>query len=160
MYMKNFSSDLKEVLIFAAQNGYASEDVEKNAEPNGSVSIRLQRGDWLVHDNYFTSEDGRCYYGSVVAYLADKAMWFCGYSGFVDEGGDPNEIYAFLKKAMLLPDPDFPVRGPWDFTDGIWGYHYEKTDPSSTLERFETRETITQDGRQVYEGVFYGGGLT
>jgi hypothetical protein len=151
------AGQLKDFLIFAAQHGYANETVEKTREANGSDSIRIVHDDWLAHDNYFTSEDGHRFHGAMVTFLADKAMWYCGYSGFVAEHANPKEVYGFLKKAMLLPEADFPIRGPWHLAEGEWDYEFTKTDPTSTLEKFETVEVINRNGMQVYEGVFYGG---
>lgn len=149
--------DLREFLIYAARHGYADDAVEKLHEDNGSTSIRIQHGDWLAHDNYFTSEDGRRFGGSLVVFLGDRALWSCGYRGDVSEHANPGEVYGFLKKAMLQPDEEFPVRGPWHFAEGEFNYDFHKTDPKSTLDRFETIEFIAQDGTTVYEGVFYGG---
>lgn len=149
--------DLREFLIYAAKNGYANDATTKAHEVDGSATIQIRYGDWLAHDNYFTSEDGRRYHGRMVAFLGNRAMWFCGYSGFVSEAADPGEVYSFLKKAMLQPEEDFPVRGPGIFADGKFTYVFKKIDLNSDLDRFETVETISEAGTLIYEGVFYGG---
>jgi len=148
---------LREFLVYAAKNGYANDAAAKVHEVDGSTTIQMQRGDWLAHDNYFTSEDGRRYHGRMVTSLGNRAMWFCGYSGFVSEAANPGEVYGFLKKAMVQPEEDFPVRGPWRFAEGGFTYKFQKTDINSDLDRFETIEEITKDGTPVYEAIFYGG---
>lgn len=151
------NKELEDFLKYNAQNGYANPDSVKLAESDGSTTIKVVQGDWLARDNYFTSEDGRRYNGSMVVFLGGKATWFCGYSGRVSEQADPGEVYTFLKEALLLPEAGFPVRGPWLMQDVDFLYMFMLTDSRSTLDQFETLETIHKGKTVVYEGTFIGG---
>ncbi|MHB1709108.1 MAG: DUF5680 domain-containing protein [Thermoplasmataceae archaeon] len=64
-------------------------------------------------------------------------------------------VYAFLKEALLRPDPQFPVRGPRRYQSR--GMHYENIANGDT-ERFHGAEQIMVDGGGVYD-LHYGGGL-
>ncbi len=150
-------AELHEFLIFAAQNGYAKADVEKLREDDGSASIKIAKGAWLAHDNYYTSNDGRRFEGSMVVFLASRALWTCTYTGFVAQEADPGEVYGFLSRAIIHPEPELPVRGPWQYTEPDWEYTFAKSDLASILDNFVTVESIRYSGNQVYEGVFHGG---
>jgi hypothetical protein len=150
--------DLKDFLVYFAENGYGNNSVGKTREQDGSDSIVVENNPWKAHDNYFTSEDGRRFHGRVVVSLGDRALWFYAYSGFVNEDVSPGEVYNFLKQAMLNPQKEFPIRGPWQYSDGNWSYVL-KHESSDNLGKFTAKEEISVDGDKVYTGLFIGGDL-
>jgi hypothetical protein len=154
------NQDLKDFLIYAAENGYAKDGVQKVQQPDGSITITLTKGDWRLEDNYFSPPDRHSHHGREVVFKDGLPVWYVGYSGFFDKQANVDETLNFLKRAMLRPDPSFPVRGPMtEFLDGGWRYIYEEVEPGGNMDGFYTRETISKDGKQMYRGAFYGGRL-
>ena len=114
-------ADLEAFIIKAGQNGWAAEAtrVEDPQRP-GFKELAYENGDWEYRDSYAG------YYmapGSSVVYYKDKPVWYMTYGG---SGQAPEhfhkskETYAFLRKALLEPSPDLPIRGP--------AYYFEATD--------------------------------
>ncbi|MDQ5943270.1 MAG: hypothetical protein QG675_38 [Patescibacteria group bacterium] len=153
MYTLNRS--LKQFLIFAARQGYANSETIKKQNQDGSETISLIKDKFRFDDNYFTSEDGRRFHGREIVYLNEKPYWFMGYSGFVENDANPSEVYRFLKKAMLNPMDEFPVRGPKELLEDNW--RYQITDITGDLSQFTAVEHINLNSRQVYNCYFIGG---
>jgi uncharacterized protein DUF5680 len=64
--------------------------------------------------------------------------------------------YAFLRRALLAPAPELPVRGPAEFAGD--GMRYVCAWQGS-LQSFHGSESIHEGGRAVYELRFSGGML-
>ena len=148
------TEELKRFLLKAAANGYGNEASEKHRETDGSDTIEFTDGNWRFHDNYFTSADGRRFYGREVVYKNDQPYWFLGYAGFVDPSAEPSEVYKFLKHSLLSPDDEMPIRGPEELTVGDWQYAFI---PGDGLDEFYAAEWIKHDGQNVYLAHLHGG---
>lgn len=153
--MHTINRSLKKFLIFAAKQGYANSDVIKKQNKDGSETISLTKDQFRFNDNYFTSTDGRRFHGRAIVFLNEKPYWFMAYSGFVKNDSDPSAVYQFLKKAMLKPMDQFPVRGPKELSEDNW--KYQITDITGDLSHFTAVEHISLNGRQVYNCYFIGG---
>lgn len=153
--MSNIKQQLKDFLIFAAENGYANPSAMIVRESDTSDTIHLQKDEWKLDDNYFTSEDGRRYHGRETVFYKGKPYWFIAYSGFVNDLTDPGIVYTFLKKAMLKPIKNFPVRGPKAYNENEWKYNMHI--PSCNLNEFTAEETIKNYNKEVYKAYFIGG---
>lgn len=153
--MNDKLTQLNNFLIFAAKNGYANSDVKTTKQADGSETINLHNDRWKLDDNYFTSKDGKRFYGREVVFYDSKPFWFVAYSGFVDVSSEPSEVYTFLKQAMLRPMKDFPVRGPKNFQDKDWEYEFK--DVIGTVSEFTAKETINKKDKEVYKAYFIGG---
>lgn len=153
--MNGLKKQLKDFLIFAAENGYANSSVRKVRESNTSETIHLQKNEWELNDNYFTSKDGRRFHGHETVFYKGKPYWFIAYSGFVDELTDPGIAYGFLKKAMLKPVKNFPIRGPKAYNENEWQYNMQI--PTYNLNKFTAEETIKHNDNEVYKAYFIGG---
>lgn len=66
----------------------------------------------------------------------------------------PREVYAFLRRALLLIPASRPYRGPAAYEEGefVYGNQWE-----GGPERFRGVERIGLAGRPVYELVYAGG---
>ncbi len=163
------SISLREFLLLQADFGYGGEKATPIKEEDGSTSIKYEHGPWRFHDNYFTSEDGRMYFGRVVVFLAGKPHWYAVYEGIVEPTGEPGEVYGFLKKVLRMPDVDFPVRGPMEYEDEESGLLYcldfssgtrvgaDTTDVFSVHEYVLTTEKDEEEPELLYQAEFYGG---
>lgn len=60
----------------------------------------------------------------------------------------------FLKAALLRVPSDKPYRGPEMYSDG--GYTYT-CKVSGSFEWFQGKETISLNGKQIYDCYFHGG---
>ena len=65
-------------------------------------------------------------------------------------------LYAFLRRALLTPPPELPVRGPAELSGD--GMRYDCSWRGS-LQWFHGTERIERDGRELYALRFAGGML-
>lgn len=149
------TQQLNDFLIFAAENGYANPKAVKTKQTDGSDTISLKQNDFELNDNYFTSEDGRRFHGREVIFHKNKPYWFVAYSGFVTKATDPDNVYGFLKQAMLKPMKKFPVRGPKNFAKENWNYCFK--DIMGNINEFSAIEVIKLNNQEVYKAYFIGG---
>lgn len=95
--------------------------------------------------------------GQEVVYLNDRAVWSMSYAGGLVQdvsGSAARPVYAFLRRALLAPPSEFPVRGPAELAaDGLrYACNCE-----GSLAWFQGSERITQDGTPLYALRFAGG---
>lgn len=144
---------LGEFLVQANRAGYAAgEDRSWIKEGDSSTSIRFESGDWRMHDNFFGGEP---YGGRILVFRKEKPVWMTAYYGWVEaDAGNPDSIYAVLRKALMQMPEAFPVRGPehmkWD--DYSYSFVHE-----GGLDRFSGEEVIFRGGGRVYAATFIGG---
>ncbi|MBW4060955.1 hypothetical protein HJC99_00025 [Candidatus Saccharibacteria bacterium] len=150
----NEQAELKQFLNFVATNGYGNEATKKHRQSDGSDTIELADGDWKFHDNYFTSSDGRSFFGREVVFKAGKPYWYMGYAGFTIADAEPSEVDKIIGTAMLSPDEDTPIRGPLELTLGDWQYAFT---PGDSLDEFYAAEWIKHNGTNVYLAHLHGG---
>jgi len=111
--------DLANFIVEAGRNGWAAEapKVEKPQRP-GFKELSYKKDEWEYRDSYAGYYMGP---GSSVVYFKDKPVWYMSYGGsgqnqrYYDMA---KETYVFLRKALMQPDPNFPVRGPKVLWDG------------------------------------------
>ncbi len=164
------SISLREFLLLQSDFGYGGEKAAPVKEQDGSTTIEYELGPWRFHDNYFTSEDGRVYFGRVVVFLAGKPHWYAVYEGIVEPAGEPGEVYGFLKKVLRMPDPDFPIRGPVKYEEEGSRMMYELDFSDRTrisagnLDEFDFSEYVVGIGENeddditnLYQATFTGG---
>jgi hypothetical protein len=151
--MSGLIDAIKDFLIYSANNGYGNEQIKSVTETDKSHTIEVKRGSYKSHDNYFGGEP---YGGRVVIHKADKPVWMMVYYGSISEnsGLAVEEIYSFLRKNLLNPDPKMPIRGPLSFKQGKWDY---KADIKGDLTDFRCEETISYDNQVIYKASFAGG---
>ena len=142
-----------EFLLNAKRNTYAGDSGKSRPVLEGSVQLEFSDSNFLYRDIYF----GSAYFiGQEVVYFMGAPFWSLSYSGGLTGPSTGNgSIYAFLKEALLRPDPQFPVRGPCRYQSG--GMAYENL-ANGNIERFHGTEKILVDDSVVYD-LHYGGGL-
>lgn len=149
MNIEGLSSFLKEF----AQNGYGAEN-EGTLNPNGSKTILYQDDNtqWEANDTYWGGEP---FSGDTVISYQGRPTWTVLYLGSVSRSErDLEPIYAFLRGALLQSDPDFPVRGPKEYSQGELKYvnHWH-----GNLQSFEGKERILRNGNEIYKTQYMGG---
>lgn len=145
---------LKEYLYKVAKEGYANAEKENTwvKEENGSTTITHSDGDFSMHDNFFGGEP---YGGREVVFYKGKPVWIMVYYGKVEKSvTEVKKVYSTLQKALAISDPEAPLRGPKMFLSGGMQYvnHYH-----GSIEEFEGKESIVENGKEVYSASYMGG---
>ncbi|HEY1074750.1 MAG TPA: DUF5680 domain-containing protein [Patescibacteria group bacterium] len=146
-------NDLRRFLIYCGKEGYATISEEGMIiESDQSTSIRIKKGDWQYHDNYFGGEP---YGGREVVFYQVKPVWMMTYYGCVgDSVEDLKSVYQHLKKALTLFPADAPFRGPKEFTEGNYSY---KNRWDGDVEKFSGEEEIYHHNQKIYTAKYIGG---
>ena len=141
--------DLKNFVIRAHRNGYASTEAEET--DTGEKVIRYESGEWAYIDRYRGS---RNFIGYETVLYKGGAVWGMNYYGYLIKG-DKDRVYSFLREALRNADAEHPFRGP----------NQEKQDmkyqnqPEGDIERFTGSEKILKDNDKLYEGFYRGGSI-
>jgi hypothetical protein len=151
--MAKLIDEIRKFLIYSAKNGYGNTQAKTTDEADGSHTIEVVSGDLRLNDSYFGGEP---YGGREVIFLGDKAVWMMAYYGAVIDLDDTalQDVYGYLRKNLLNPDPEMPIRGPRENQEGEWSY---TADIKGDLTDFKCEETITHNEKVVYEASFRGG---
>lgn len=141
---------LKEYLQVVSSEGYAVTNGVTNDD--GSKMISNEKGLWSMKDTYYGGEP---YGGNEIIFYEGKPVWMMIYYGLVSpETTNVDEIYDLLKKSLAKGDPDFPLRGPRLFIGQGMQYtnHWD-----GDIEKFEGKERILVNGREIYSATYMGG---
>jgi hypothetical protein len=151
--MAKLTYDIKEFLIYSAKNGYGNAQAKITDGADGSHTIEVANGNLRLHDNYFGGEP---YGGQIVIFKDDNPVWMMVYYGAVKGLKDLTlkDVYGYLRKNLLNPDPEMPIRGPLKNRDGKWSYDL---DINGDLVDFRCEEVIKYDNKVIYKASFAGG---
>lgn len=162
--LPQLSSEFREFLVEAKQNGYGSELATKTNLKSGASEIVYEADDWRYTDNYV---GGDPYVGyEHVSYKADgvwRPVWGMAYRGRIrDLELDGNTLGELLGTFLAQPDADMPIRGPLKAEDNAHGFRYRLTYAAmSKLENFEANEWIYKTHEKgenlVYTASLLGG---
>jgi hypothetical protein len=147
---------LAHFLCSAKAATYAAQGDDASVTPvlPDSRQLEYRDGTFLYRDIYVGI---RRFVGQEVVYLNDRAVWSMSYAGGLAQGvsqGAARPVYTFLRRALLTPSPEFPVRGPAELA--AEGLHYA-CNCEGSLAWFQGSERITQDGALLYTLRFAGG---
>lgn len=145
--------ELNEFLVRAKINTYASssEGREQNLEDSGKELVYEENG-WKYRDRYFGFNT---FIGEEIIWKNGKMMWGMNYYGqILSKAVGVEEIYEFLKKALLRVDESMPFRGPKALDVGNFSY---RNSNSGSVEEFHGVEMILYQGKRVYELQYHGG---
>lgn len=119
-------------------------------------------GPWHYRDYYAGSS---LFGGMELVRFNNQPIWMMSYYGGILKSTlshpttnkiTEQEIFGFLKKALLLCPSKLPLRGPEEFFEGSWCY---KNMPQGSITNFFGHEIITCDNVIVYEQRYVGGVL-
>ena len=147
------TKELAEFLEEANRHTYAAGAQHTTSTRLGSNNFEYKRGELLYHDTYFGPRD---FIGGEIVYKSEKPVWGLNYYGFIlDDSYTNNQIYDFLKQALMQPHGDtIPVRGPRNFVAGEWAYD---NNVEGDLARCRGEETIAHKGTVVYRCCYHAG---
>lgn len=122
---EQFMAELLDFVVEAGQHGWAAESKreERPQRPNFKELV-YERGEWQYRDSYtgyFMAP------GTSLVYYKQRPVWCMTYGGTGQEPthfDQAKETYAFLRNALMQPEPAFPVRGPSRFEDEQTGAYY------------------------------------
>lgn len=147
-----------EFLRAAKAATYAAQGDDTSVAPvlPDSKQLEFRDGSFLYRDIYVGMFR---FVGQEVVYHDGRALWSMSYAGGLTHGvaqsaGRP--VYAFLRRALLVPSPELPVRGPSELDAETMRYVCAW---QGSLSWFHGSESIVQDGRAIYELRFSGGML-
>ncbi len=151
------SPEFTEFLIEAKQHGYGAEGNERTTTESGAYVGSYAAGPFRYVDNYV---GGNPYAGfEHVSYDAGdghKPVWAMSYyETQLDMSG--SELFAIMKKVLIQPDPDLPLRGPKEWQDGDVRYWTQPVSRGAELEKFDVEEFIAIGNRRLYTARFMGG---
>jgi len=143
--------NLKEFLVLAKENGYASGRMTDKIN-NGARELIFEKLNYKYIDKCVGHNP---FIGEEIVFEDEKLIWGMNYYGFVESlEVSPKEVYTFLKEVLLLVKEDEPFRGPRYFKRNDFEYFCE---PKGTLERFVGFERIDYKEKTIYRGEFHGG---
>ena len=135
-------------LIKAKQSTYAGKGAETVSSRTKSHDLMYTDGSYMYYDTYL---GGSKFAGEEALWISDNPYWCMNYAGRVigeHFSGD------FLKEALLHVPEDMPYRGPKQYMSGDYTY---RCDTEGSFEWFRGKETISYQGRLIYECFFHGG---
>lgn len=140
-----------EFLVKAKQNTYAG-GMKSTQLPDGAQELTFEQGSYRYRDRYY----GMDYFvGEEIVLDGGKPFWCMNYAGApTNEKCDEKVLWEFLKKSLSKITVEYPYRGPLHFQEGDWEYHNEI---SGKVAWFKGRETITFQGKKMYELEYHGG---
>lgn len=143
--------EVRQFLIKANRNGYGNESIKPLDESDCSHTIIYEEGKWKFHDNYFGGEP---FGGREVISHNQKVVWIMVYYGFVEDISLQDQIYTFLKEALLLFTDEQPYRGPSRHENGDWLYVNKV---NGNFDNFIGEEVISYKNQEVYRTRYQGG---
>jgi hypothetical protein len=155
------TSDFVAFLKKAKQETYAN-NANKPPRIEGCKEYIYHSDPWHYRDYYAGSA---LFGGMELVRFNNQPIWMMSYYGGILASTlvhvtthklTEQEIFGFLKKALLLCPSELPLRGPEEFFEGSWCY---KNMPQGSISNFFGHEVITCDNVIVYEQRYVGGVL-
>lgn len=156
--MSDQLSGFVEFLRAAKAATYAAQGDDASVAPAlpDSKQLEFQSGPFLYRDIYVGMFR---FVGQEIVYLDGRALWSMSYAGGLVQGVPPSAargVYAFLRRALLAPAPELPVRGPAELRAEEMSYGCSW---QGSLQAFHGSERIVRDSTTTYELYFSGGTL-
>lgn len=145
---------IAEFLLQAKKSTYAKsgEAGEKKLKNGGRVFTYKVDGYTYV-DTYFGYDP---FFGQELVLENGKVIWVMNYWGkILSDIVSAEEIYNFVRRALLHPDPLVPVRGPENFREG--DFSYSNIGGGTVENHFHHVEIIFYKRKKVYELSCHGG---
>lgn len=117
-------SELADFIVEAGKNGWAANATKEKDNITGKKKLVYERDDWKYVDEYtgyFVAP------GTSDVFYKGRHVWTMTYGGkgqtpaFFDKAP---ETYAFLKTALMQPDPDLPIRGAHTLVSDVGNWEY------------------------------------
>ncbi len=135
-------------LIRAKRATYAGKGAETASSRIASHDLVYREGDLMYYDTYLGGEK---FAGEEALWIAGVPFWSMNYAGRVTGAPFSGD---FLKEALLHVPEDAPYRGPAQYKNGDYAYFCSA---EGGFGWFQGKESITYQGRLIYECFFHGG---
>jgi hypothetical protein len=150
--------NLAEFLVKAKCRTYAGDGKEIAPQRPGFNELEFKDGDWEYRDSY-----SGLYFapGQEVVRFKGVPVWTMAYSGGMKPEYHGNrdfaeQVFSFLKQALLRVKESRPFRGPESFKDG----EFEYVDASEgDITDFRGTEIILFRGKEVFRQNYIGGAI-
>lgn len=144
---------LNSFLVQAKQNTYAG-GTKATRLSDGSQELIFEQDHYRYRDRYYGES---WFVGEEVVFDKNNPFWSMNYAGrFTQEMNEQmiKELLAILRQALSHPPLDHPYRGPTHIQEGEWVY---QNDSHGEINWFNGRESISFQGKIVYELEYHGG---
>ena len=135
-------------LIRAKRATYAGKGAETASSRIKSHDLVYREDDLMYYDTYLGGEK---FAGEEALWIADVPYWSMNYVGRVTGSPFSGDL---LKEALLHVPEDAPYRGPAQYEKGDYTY---SCSVEGEFDWFQGKESITYQGRLIYECYFHGG---
>lgn len=144
------TSGIIDFLLRAKRATYAGSGVEAPSSRPASHDLHYAEGELAYVDSYI---GGTRFAGEEAVWRKGAPVWSMNYAGRVTDAAFSS---SFLKAALQHVTAELPYRGPDTYIAGDYAYHCH-VDGDFTW--FQGSESITCQGRLVYECRFHGGSI-
>lgn len=142
------NNDIISFLIKAKKSTYAGKGAETSPSRPRSHDLVYNEDKMTYYDTYL---GGDKFVGEEALWVSGEPIWSMNYAGRVT---GENFSGDFLKAALLNVPYDKPFRGPERYEEN--GYEY-RCSVNGGFEWFQGYETISFNGKEIYECYFHGG---
>lgn len=142
------ASEIISFLIRAKKATYAGKGAETTSTRPESHDLVYCEDEYMYYDTYL---GGERFAGEEALWISKKPYWSMNYVGRVVDNPFSGD---FLKEALFYVTVEMPFRGPEKYVNGDYTY---KCQTSGNFEWFQGYETISFQGKCVYECYFHGG---
>lgn len=146
-------NELKTFMYEANQLGYLTGNYKDwIKEKDGSTTICYAKENWKMLDNFFGGEP---FGGRLTIFYKNKPVWIMVYYGFIKEFILPiEEVYRFLRSALLNIPKEFPIRGPKKYVEKNLTY---KNTWQGKINQYFGKEKIFIENKEIYQAFYFGG---
>lgn len=121
---------------------------------DGTEQMIYDRGEWRYRDRYAGQNP---YGGHEIVWHNGNVIWMKNYIAEVLSDIRPmSEIYEFQREVLGKPDPNHLMRGPANYTSGLYRY---TNSVEGDLTAFKGEEQILYQNQPVYQMIFHGGNI-
>jgi hypothetical protein len=143
---------VRKYLFEANNSGYGNPTVKIEKADDGGHIINHTKDNWHFCDYFY---GGHPYAGQEVVYKDDKPIWAMQYRGWVHNTKlTSNDVYAFLRKALLKAPEQHPYRGPKEYVEDNLVY---RNSWNGDMSNFVGEEIILKNNDEIYKGLYFGG---
>lgn len=148
MILSMVKNDIIEFLVKAKKKTYAGDGNVTTSSRPCSRDLKYFEDNFEYYDSYFGTDP---FVGEEALWSSGEIIWSMNYAG---RKLDKDFEYGFLKEALRLVTSEKPFRGPDEYSNGDYKYMCETI---GDFEWFQGYESITFQGKLVYECYYHGG---
>lgn len=147
---------LKELCFFldiAKKSTYAKDAPRSASKSVLSKNYSFEKGNFRYEDQYFGEYVD---VGEEIVWFKELPIWGMGYRGGIHRkfSSEKESTFNALRKALCMPESNFPIRGPRYIQLGK--YHYYNY-PTGNISSFTGHEIILRDSQEICYRHYVGG---